>query len=135
MPILEFETEYRYPDHPTNGIVLDVQLQAGKNKPATVQAHVDTGAAHCLFIGDYADLLGLDLRDGKPLTFNTPNGGEIVAYGHEVTIKVLNHTVESMVYFADDPGFKRNVLGRQGWLHHFRLGLIHYDSKLYLQRY
>lgn len=135
MHTLEFETEYRYPDHPTAGIVLDVQLHASSNKFVTVQAHVDTGASYCLFMSEYADLLGLELRDGEPKEFNTPNGGKIKAYGHNLTIKVLNHEVDSMVYFADDPLFKRNVLGRQGWLHHFRLGLIHYESKLYLKRY
>ena len=55
-----------------------------------------------------------------------------MAYGHTLSVKVLDQRVDSLVYFTDDPQFRRNVLGRQGWLHHFKFGLIHYESKLYL---
>jgi len=40
-----------------------------------------------------------------------------------------------MVYFTDHQGFSRNVLGREGWLHPFKFGLVHYDRKLYVSRY
>lgn len=130
MPTLEFDTDYLYPDDPTGGIVLSVELQAGNS--TRLFAHVDTGAANCLFQSDYAELLGLTLADGIPKNFSPAGGGTITAYGHQVTIKVLDHAVESIVYFTDHPQFKRNVLGRKGWLHHFKLGLIEYESKLYL---
>jgi hypothetical protein len=130
MPTPEFDTEYLYPDDPTGGVVLSVELQAENS--TRLLAHVDTGAANCLFQSDYAELLGLTLIDGVPKSFSTAGGGTISAYGHQVTIKVLDHAVESIVYFTDHPQFKRNVLGGKGWLHHFKLGLIEYESKLYL---
>jgi hypothetical protein len=130
MPNIDFDLEYIYPEHPTGGIVLSVELQAGRS--VRINAHVDTGAANCLFQREYAELLGLTLTDGILQRFSPAGGGTITAYGHEVTIKFLDHSVESMVYFAEDPLFARNVLGRQGWLHYFKLGLIQYESKLYL---
>jgi len=130
MPTLEFDLEYLYPDDPKGSIALSVELQAGGS--ARLLAYLDTGAANCLFQSDYAEILGLTLTDGIPQSFSAADGGSIKAYGHSVTIKVLDHTVESMVYFTDNPQFRRNVLGRQGWLNHFKLGLIAYDSKLYL---
>jgi len=130
MPTVEFDLEHLYPDDPTGGIVLSVELQAGNS--TRLLAHVDTGAANCLFQSDYADLLGLTLTERIPKNFSPAGGGSIIAYGHQVTIKVLDHTVESIVYFTDHPQFTRNVLGRQGWLHHLKLGLIQYESKLYL---
>jgi hypothetical protein len=39
------------------------------------------------------------------------------------------------VYFAAHESFTRNVLGRSGWLDQVRLGIVEYESKLYLSRY
>ena len=40
-----------------------------------------------------------------------------------------------MVYFAAPADFSRSVVGRSGWLQHFRLGLIDYDTMLLLSHY
>jgi len=130
MPTLDFDAEYFYGQSGNEGILLSVELRT--RNAIRLQAHVDTGAANCLFRSDYADLLGLTLTDRVPRHFSPAGGGRITAYGHEVTMTVLEHTVDSLVFFTDHPGFTRNVLGRQGWLHHFKFGLVHYESKLYL---
>lgn len=127
---LDFDIEQQYPDDSTGGIVLEVEITSGK--AVRLMAHVDSGAANCLFQSDYADALGLDLHRGVPLSFAPAGGGSIDAYGHEVTMKVLGQTVNSVVYFTEDPGFRRNVLGRQGWFHHFRVALAVYESRIYL---
>jgi len=129
MPNVEFEIEHIYPDD-FRGIVLEVQLNG--NDAVRFPATVDTGASHCLFQGEYAEILGLTLTDGIPLQLSPAGGGTIGAYGHEVTVTVLDKTVSSLVYFTNHYQFRRNVLGRRGWLDLFRLGLIHYDAKLYL---
>jgi len=40
--------------------------------------------------------------------------------------------MDTIVYFAAEPNFPRNVLGQQGWLDRVRLALNHYDAVLYL---
>ncbi len=50
-------------------------------------------------------------------------------------LSVLGTDLEVMVYFAEEYGFQRNVLGRKGWIEHLRLGLIDHDCELYLSRY
>jgi hypothetical protein len=129
MPIVEFEIEHIYHDD-SRGIVLEVQLNG--NDSVRFPATVDTGASYCLFQSAYADMLGLTLRDGVPLRLSPAGGGTIEAYGHEVTVTVLGKTVSSMVYFTDHYQFRRNVLGRRGWLDIYKLGIVHYQSKLYL---
>jgi hypothetical protein len=131
MPIVEFDLEHVYPDEPTGNIPLSVKLEVA-GASTRFLAYVDTGAARCLFQSEYAEILGLDLRAGELLQFSAAGGGTIDAYGHTVIVEVLEQRVESVVYFTEHPGFRRNVLGRQGWLHHFKFGLIHYESKLYL---
>jgi hypothetical protein len=131
MPTIDFDLEHVYADDPAGNILLSVTLEVG-DASARFWAYVDTGAAHCLFQSGYAEILGLDLRAGEPLRLSAADGGTIEAWGHTVLIEVLDQRVESAVYFTDHPGFRRNVLGRQGWLHHFKFGLIYYESKLYL---
>jgi len=130
MPTIEYDLEYTYPDDATGGIVLPVELSTTSS--VRFPAHLDTGAAYCLFQSHWAELLGLTLSDGEPLKFSVADGGVLIAYGHSLNVRVLGMSVSSIVYFTDHPNFRRNVLGRQGWLHHFKLGLIHYDSQLYL---
>lgn len=131
MPTIDFDLEHVYVDDLAGNIPLSVTLEVG-DASARFLAYVDTGAGHCLFQSGYAEILDLDLRAGEPLRLSAADGGTIEAWGHTVIIEVLDQRVESVVYFTDHPGFRRNVLGRQGWLHHFKFGLIHYESKLYL---
>ncbi len=130
---LAFETEHVFADDPTGGIVLDVEITLS-DRPVRLKAHVDSGAANCLFQAEYAQCLGVNLREGVTKRFSVSDGGAIVAFGHEVNLTVLGHTVTSVVYFTEHEGFRRNVLGRQGWFHHFRIGLALYNSKIYLGR-
>lgn len=133
METIDFETLHEYQDHETGGILLDVEISSSIS--TRLKAHVDSGAANCLFNGQYAELIGLTVNSGEKKNFSTPDGGTIVGYGHEISMIVLGHTVSSIVYFTNHVGFQRNVLGRQGWLHHFRFGLTVYERKLYLGKY
>jgi hypothetical protein len=61
--------------------------------------------------------------------------GSFDAYGHMLTLEALRYSFDVTVYFAAHESFRRNVLGRRGWIDHLRLGIIEYESKLYLSRY
>jgi voltage-gated potassium channel Kch len=69
-----------------------------------------------------------------PLRFSTAMNS-FDAYGHTVTLETLGYSFDVTVYFAAEESFTRNVLGRRGWLDQVRLGLVEYESKLYLSRY
>ncbi len=74
---------------------------------------------------------GLDIESGAPQRISTV-AGSFLTYAHEVTLSVLGIEGTAVVYFAHEEDFTRNVRGRQGWLERVRLGLIDYDSRLYL---
>jgi len=65
----------------------------------------------------------------------TADGGAIDVFGHGVTMTFLGWDIDSLVYFAKEFSFVKNVVGQRGWLDQFKLGLIHYDSLLFLSRY
>lgn len=118
---------YANDDH---GVAVPVLLRAGANNVRLV-ASVDTGASCCLFAGELAEKLGLDLTSGERKRFRTANSS-LETFGHEIEIGTMGVVTYSMVYFFADPSIIKNVLGRAGWLDRVRLALIHHDNTIYL---
>ena len=132
MKQLNFAQEYRYKDD-DEGIPLRVVLSYG-TETIRVTAKVDTGSAVCLFSREDGEDLGIPIELGLPKRLGGL-AGTLEAFGHEVTLQTGDITFQSIVYFAKYEGLPRNLLGRQGWLRNFRLGLIDYDNLLYLSEY
>jgi hypothetical protein len=129
---LEFKTSYDYSNE-DESIVIPIVLRSGTYQ-VSVAASVDTGASFCLFGAEIAEALGLDLIKGILKRFRTANS-TFEAYGHEIELVALEVATQSVVYFFADPVIDRNVVGRIGWLDRIRLGLVHYDNKIYLAPY
>ncbi len=127
---LEFRERHQYADV-LWGIPIPVVLRVG-NQEVEWTAKLDTGAQYCVFDRECGEQLGLTIEDGEPQRMEGPMGQGFDTFGHEVTIEVLGYPVLSTVFFARDPGFRRSVLGRIGWLNKFRLAVIDYDRHLYL---
>ena len=96
---------------------------------------VDTGASNCIFAREVGEALGLQIESGETERFSTPLGGSFTAYGHWIEMRSLGVQMDSLVYFAADPAFRRNVLGRKGWLEHVRVAFIDYERLLFLAPY
>ena len=129
---LEFSRHLRYLDDAA-GITLPITSRSGVETIALFAA-IDTGAAHCLFERTHGDLLGLEIESGEPKSFATATG-RVETFGHVVSMDSLGIQFESTVYFFANPGIRKNLLGRVGWLDRIRLGLVDYDQMLYLAQY
>ena len=81
-----------------------------------------------------AEDLGLEIESGFGSRLATLSGTVQVS-GHVVTIETFGARFDSFVYFATDYGPTRNLLGRTGWLDHFRLAIVHYNRELFLSPY
>lgn len=79
-------------------------------------------------------MLGLDVEFGRLQRFSTM-AGSFAAYEHEVTVRTLGLEFSAVVYFAQEPAFTRNFLGRSGWLNRLRVAIIDYDRILFLGPY
>lgn len=132
MPQLEFTHVRTYPSDET-GITIPTTLRAGANQVAVV-ASIDTGATFCLFAGEVAEELGIELIQGERRRFRTANS-MLDTFGHQVEISTMGLTTFSTVYFFADPSIRKNVLGRIGWLDRVRLGVVDHDSLIYLAPY
>ena len=129
---LEFEKEILFNLNKT-GIEIPVWLYAGESA-VSFNAKIDTGASACIFERIHGEMLGLEIETGTPENFSTATG-TFLAYGHDVQLSVAEIKLNSTVFFYAEDAFKRNVLGRSGWLNKIRLGIVDYDGKLFLSHY
>lgn len=128
---LAFEKLLFY-DSSISGIRIPIFLQIGE-RIANVDAKLDTGSSHCIFQRFVGDKLGLDIERGYRIEVRTANSS-FVAYGHNVTLTALDFTFDSLVYFAEDDDFVRDVLGRHGYLNKVQIGIRDYQGEFYLSR-
>lgn len=116
-----------------SGITVPVTLSLNQAQ-VSCEAKVDTGASLCVFARSYGEQLGLEVADGLRQIIGTVTGSFVV-YMHEVDFSVAGLEFTAFVGFAEDETFKRNVLGRRGFLEQMTLGLVDYEGKLYLSHY
>jgi len=61
--------------------------------------------------------------------------GTLDTFGHEITLQTFDVALQSVIYFAKYPGLPRNLLGRIGWMRHFAIAIVDYESQLHLSQY
>lgn len=115
------------------GITIPVTLRLDRAQ-VDCEAKIDTGATFCIFARSYGEQLGLNVADGLRQVMGTVTGSFVV-YLHEVDFSVAGLEFSAFVAFAEEEGFRRNVLGRRGFLEQVTLGLVDYEGKLYLSQY
>ena len=103
-------------------------------KTVDLTARLDTGAADCVLDRFFGEVLGIDVESGMRQVYRTV-AGSFAAYGHEVTLRTLDLEWSAVVYFYAAASRQNNFIGRRGWLDRVRLGLVHYDQRLYLSSY
>src|SRR5262245_17101628 len=129
---LTFSIRQVYDDH-ADGVTVETRLSYG-SEWINCQAKLDPGAQVCLFSREIGDELGLEIEAGHYKLLGTLTG-TLSAYGHFVRLQTLGLEFDSMLYFAQDYGLPRNLLGREGWLQKVRLAIVDYDATLYLSTY
>ena len=129
---LAFHQRHIYSDQSV-GIEIPVRLDIG-NQTVRLIAKIDTGASFCIFAREYAEPLGIEVEQGTRQVLSTVTGNFTV-YGHAAKLSCLGVEIDAIIYFAEMPNFARNVLGRTGWLHQLRLGIVDHDSAIFLSHY
>lgn len=114
-------------------ITVPITLSFGQAQ-VECDAKVDTGSSNCIFARNLGEELGLDIETGLRLLVGTVTGN-FVAYLHEVSLSLASFEFSGLIGFAEDKEFRRNVLGRRGFIEQMTLGLVDYEGKLYLGRY
>lgn len=103
------------------------------DRSLSFDAEIDTGSTLCVFERRIGEILGIDIEIGKPMNITTATG-TFRAFGHDVTLIAEGFEFDSEVYFNEDDSFRRNILGRHGWLDRVIVGINDYEGKLYLSQ-
>ena len=114
-------------------ITVPITLSVGQAR-VDCEAKVDTGSSNCIFARNLGEELGLDIETRLRLLVGTVTG-TFVAYLHEVNLSLATFEFSGLVGFAENKEFRRNVLGRRGFIEQIVLGLVDYEGTLYLSRY
>lgn len=131
---LNFAVRHEYGALDGTGIVVPVTLSVG-GRTVRVLPKLDTGATYCIFESAHGEALRLNIEDGTPVPIRLAKGDPFTVFGHNVRLECFEWEYNTMVYFAADPEFKRNVLGRIGWMPQFRFAIIEHDAVLHLSHY
>ena len=116
-----------------DGIGLEVEIKYAETS-VKINAKIDTGATYSIFEKHFGAELGLNVENGMRQRFGTATSS-FYAYGFRVTLTAAEIELDSMVFFAEDESFNKNVLGRITWLDNLVFGLIDYEGKIYLSKY
>lgn len=77
---------------------------------------IDSGADYCIFHASIGEILGLDIKSGKPLTFFGTSGEPQKAYFHKITFKVGGNSHTCFVGFSYDmEKLAYGILGQDGF--------------------
>ena len=132
MTTLSFKVAHNY-GAAGDDITIPIVLSRGDRR-VKLLPKVDTGAAFCIFNREYGETLGLEIEAGERKMMRTATS-PFETFGHEVTIESFGWQTTATVFLAVDASFPRNVLGRNGWIRLFRLGLVDYDATIHLSHY
>ena len=120
-------------DAGNRGISINTTLKIS-DKEISFPSKIDTGSSFCIFERRLGEELSFEIEEGLFQNVGTATGLFSV-FGFRLTLQIENFQFDSLVYFAENENFKRNVLGRHGFLELVKLGLIDYEGKLYLSRF
>ncbi len=109
---------------------LSIEL-AHLDKTIFAEALVDSGADFSLFRADYTDYLGIPLERGKKVVLKGV-GGDVVCYGHVLTVRFAGRVFEWQVYFSRQFRFPLNLLGRLSFFEPFDVIFRERTKKLLL---
>lgn len=129
---LDFEKLISF-DDTGDGIALEAEIRYS-DVSVKIDSRIDTGAVYSIFERRFGEQLGLDIESRMRQRFGTATGG-FYAYGFRVTLVTADLEFDSMVFFAEDASFTKNVLGRITWLDNLALGLVAGAGEIYLGRF
>lgn len=120
--------------------LLEVSITNSHNPEVTLFSVVcllDTGATHCLLSHQMCELLGHDLKMGKPtINIGVLGGGSFRAHRHSNRINVGGYEVDCDFYICADPERKFDfaILGQNGFFSQFDVCFNYSEDRFVLYK-
>ena len=107
-------------------IPLEIQVKSGEC--IEFHAYIDSGAGYSVFHSDHAELLGLNLEEGKKIFFTVGNGAQSPAYIHNVNVKFARKKFQAQIAFSSRLGVGTNLLGLASFFDKFSFCFHHFKK-------
>ena len=125
MPVRTTPFHAAVEDEPRRPYLRVEYVNPHNDESVKVYALIDTGADDCVLPARFADILGHDLKKGKPYSVASASGFSR-GYLHTTRITIPGFaTEECLIGFL--PGLNTPLLGVRSFLNHFRL-MINYPK-------
>lgn len=108
-----------------NEPIIPLEIKATNGKWLEFYAYIDSGAGYSVFHSDHAELLGLDLKQGRKIFFTIGSGAQIPAYVHKVPVKFAGKKFQAEIAFSASLGVGTNLLGLASFFDRFSICFQH----------
>ena len=89
-------------------------------KKVGYKALIDSGADYNIFHAELAEILGLDVKNGRKENFGGISGGQLTAYFHSINAEIGGWEYKIYCGFSYDiPSFGYGVFGQKGFFDNF----------------
>ena len=85
------------------------------------RAYVDSGAGYSVFRAEMAEILGLELENGKEKDITVGDGFQIKVYQHKVKVDIADRKFTAIIGFSRQLGIGFNIIGRLDIFHKFKI--------------
>ena len=91
----------------------------GREEWVVLRAFVDTGASQSIFHSGFAEVLGIEVEEGKEINVMVGDGSFIPVYLHTVKVKFAEEHFNATIGFSKRLGVEFNILGRKDFFDRF----------------
>src|SRR3989344_6137342 len=101
--------------------VIPIEIHNGDSF-ITYEALIDSGSEITIFPADLVAVLGINLKEGKPIEFGGVTGIPGKGYIHSIDLRIKGDKFKANCVFSDDiapHGY--GILGHFGFFNHFRV--------------
>lgn len=104
-----------------------------KDKFIFTEALVDSGANTSVFHAEIAEQLDIEFKHGKKIYLGGI-GGRILAYLHQVKIRITNIDFTCKIAFTEEMPVSLNILGRDNFFEKFLISFDEIKKQLILRK-
>lgn len=125
-------TSYKYYQDKQDCFPVIPLIFLSKERKVRSMALIDSGASISVFGEETANLLGINIEDGKKTTMRGVIG-RIVGYIHKVKVKVAAKTFICPIFFSREFIVSYNLLGREVFFEKFKITFDESQKRVILQ--
>lgn len=100
--------------------VIPIRLQVGQ-RYVSFEALIDSGADFCIFHASLGEIVGLDIRSGREVTFHGVAGIKQHAYFHAVQLEMGGTRFPCRAAFSPQLKTPYGILGQTGFFDWFKV--------------